>query len=186
MADTWRFYGPVFFLAGFFRLSLCAAQMYTGFHPPNKEDDLDGARELLIRKANGETISAPKLTEQVGFQDVKISADGRRIGWLVLMNTGGQSYPVPLKLVIFRDDKIEMVVSEGTCTGGWSFLENGSQVAYVLETCHFSTGKDAELRDTQYGGMLSQFALKRVDGDIPPDSLRSAPAWVREIPNIDR
>ncbi len=167
-------------------VGLCAAQTYAAFDPPNKEDDLGGARDLMIRKANGETISAPKLTEQVGFEDVKISANGRRIGWLVLMDTGGQSYPVPMKLVVFRDDKIELVVSEGTCLGGLTFLDKGAEVAYSVETCHFSTGEDAELRDTQYGGVLSKYALKRVDGDIPPDSLRRAPAWVREIPNIER
>ena len=65
-------------------------------------------------------------------------------------------------------------------------VENGAQVVYFLETCHSSTFKDAELRDTQYGGVLSKYALKRVEGDIPPDSLRRAPAWVREIPDIDR
>ncbi len=180
------FYGLFVLSAGFFSFDLCSAQTYAGFNPPNKEDEVDGARDLMIRKASGETISAPKLTEQVGFEDVRISADGHRIGWLTLMPNDGASYPVPLKLVIFRGDKIELVVSEGTCLGGWTFLENGAQVAYVLETCHFSTGKDAELRDTQYGGVLSKYALKRVDGDIPPDSLRRAPAWVREIPDIDR
>lgn len=186
MCGRYALYGLLLVLTGFCSVGLCATQTYAGFDPPNKEDDLDGARDLAIRKANGEAISAPKLTEQVGFEDVKVSADGRRIGWLALMDTGGQSYPVPLKLVIFRDDKIELVISEGTCLGGWTFLENGAQVAYFLETCHSSTFKDAELRSTQYGGVLSKYALKRVDGDIPPDSLKRAPAWVRGIPNIER
>ena len=185
MCGRYALYGFLLLLAGLLSNGLCSAQTYAGFAPPNKEKDLDGARELVIRKASGETIYAPKLTEQVGFEEVKISADGRRIGWLVLISNDGQSYPVPLKLVIFRGDKIELVVSEGTCLGGWIFQEKDS-VAYVVETCHFSTGKEAVLRDIQYGGVYSKYFLKRVDGDIPTDSLSSAPAWVREIPNIDR
>ena len=180
------FYGLFVLSAGFFSFDLCSAQTYAGFDPPNNEDDFDGARDLVIRKASGETISAPKLTEQVGFEAVKISPDGRHIGWLTLMPNAGASYPILLKLVVFRDDKIELVVSEGTCLGGWTFLDKGAEVAYLVETCHFSTGKGAELRDTRYGGVLSKYGLERVDGDIPRESLRRAPAWVRKIPNIER
>jgi len=61
-----------------------------------------------------------------------------------------------------------------------------SPVAYFVETLHFSTGKDAELRDARSGGLLSRYGLERVDGEIPSDALKNVPPWVREIPDIER
>ena len=59
-----------------------------------------------------------------------------------------------------------------------------AEVAYFLETLHFSTGKAAVLRDVASGRQLAAYGLQRVDGDIPVFALEQAPAWVREIPRI--
>jgi hypothetical protein len=184
MCGRYARYGLLVLFAGFFSLGLCSAQTYAGFDPPNNPENLDGAQELVIRKTNGESVLAPKLPEQVGFGDVKISADGRRIGWQVLMPN--VSYPIPLRLAIFEGDKIELVVDEDICVMAWTFLRGGAQVAYFVETLHFSTGKDAELRDVRSGKLLATYGLKRIEGDIPQDALRKAPRWVREIPDIER
>ena len=177
-------YALLLLLAGFFSPGLGSAQTYSGFDPPNDPENVEGARDLVIRKTNGDTVLAPKLPEQVGFADVKISADGRRIGWQALMPN--VSYPIPLKLVIFEADQIELVVDEGICVMAWNFRRNGAEIAYFVETLHFSTAKDTELRDVRSGKLLATYGLKRIDGDIPQEALRKAPRWVREIPDIER
>lgn len=102
------------------------------------------------------------------------------------MPTAAASYPIPMKLVIFKGDKIERVIDEQECVFGWTFRNNGAEIAYDLDTLHFSSGKNATLRDVVSGKRLASYGLQRVDGEIPAAALKQAPPWVQEIPDIER
>ena len=101
------------------------------------------------------------------------------------MPNDSTSYPIPLKLVIFKGDKIERVIDDGIGVFGWTFEKNGAEVAYYRDTLYFSTGKGAVLRDIASGKQLATFGLHRVDGEIPATTLERAPLWVRQIPRIE-
>ena len=96
------------------------------------------------------------------------------------------SYPVPLKLVIFKGDKIERVIDGDSGVFSWTFENSDKEVAYVEDTLHFSTGKRATLRDIASGKQIATFGLERVDGEIPASVLAHAPGWVQQIPHIEK
>ena len=173
-------------LLGISFAGVCSAQTYSGFEAPKDLGGLEGTSILYVRKENGSVLTAPRLPSQVGFSDVQLSPDRRRVGWVALMPSTSTSYPIPMRVVIFKGDKIERVIDGESCVFGWTFQNRGKDVAYFLETLHFSSGKMAMLREVASGKLLASYGLKRVDGDIPDGVLKHAPRWVREIPNIER
>lgn len=167
-------------------VDFCSAQTYSGFESPNDLSSFEGSPVLQIRRENGSVLAAPRLRDQVAYSDVKFSPDRRRVGWVVLMPSNSTIYPIPTMLVIFRGDKIERVIEDESCVSGWTFQNDGRDVAYEVETPHFSSGKVARLREIHSGKLLATYGLQRVEGEIPAEVLELAPRWVREIPNIGR
>lgn len=193
MRGRYALYGPISRLLSRVTASLlivgaglCSAQTYSAIDPPNTNSDIGGVPRLSILKTDGSAVAAPRFRGQVGFSGVHISVDGHRIGWLALMPNCCTSYPVPLKLVIFKGDKIERVIDEGIGVFDWTFENDDTRVAYVEDTLHFSTGKSAALRDIASGKEIARFGLERVDGEIPASVLVHAPTWVQKIPHIEK
>ena len=146
---------------------VCPAQTYSSFEPPDS-DAVSGIPHLSIWKVNGEVLTAPLLPDQVAYSDVKMSPDRQRIGWLALTPSKGTSYPIPTRLVIFKGDKIERVIDGEACVFGWTFRNCGAEVAYFLETLHFSTGKKAVLSDMPPEGSLPPTDYGASTGTFPP------------------
>lgn len=142
----------------------------------------DGSLLELITASAPQT-HAPKLEEQVGFDQPRVSADGRRIGWLALYPNCCTSYPVPLELVIFRAGRIEQVFhGNGEAIFAWQFLHDGTEVAYRQGPLHFSDAEYFELRRVADGKLLARYAYpNESEGAARAEAIRKAPAWVKPI-----
>lgn len=64
------------------------------------EASVDDAGDLRIVTSDGRAIVVRKEPEQVGFDRIAISQDGRSVGWLAMYPNCCTSYPIPLKLVV--------------------------------------------------------------------------------------
>src|SRR5262249_166278 len=70
------------------------------------EARIDGNGQLRLVTAGGKVIhpkrlpDRPNVGDQVGFDKVAISPDGRVVGWLALYPNCCTSYPIPLALVL--------------------------------------------------------------------------------------
>ena len=154
-------------------------------------DDTFGVTTLSLLKADGRKVEAPKLGDQVGFQNVGFSSDGRRAGWLALSPPAGTSYPVPTALVIFRNDRVERVIREDQCIFRWTFKRRNTAVAYRIAMLHFSDWYAVLLRDIRSGRVLARYDIPD-SNDAPngaPDSnsaarrkaIAEAPEWARGL-----
>jgi len=92
-------------LLGISFAGVCSAQTYSGFEALKDLGGLEGTSILYVRKENGSVLTAPRLPSQVGFSDVQLSPDRRRVGWVALMPSTSTSYPIPMRVVIFKGDK---------------------------------------------------------------------------------
>ncbi len=67
---------------------------------------VDDQGVLRILTKGGREIVPMKEPEQVGFSKPQISEDGRVVGWLAEFPNCCTSYPIPLKLVIYSNDRL--------------------------------------------------------------------------------
>jgi len=68
---------------------------------------------VRIALANGRVIRPPKASDEVGFDQVALSADRRIVGWIALYPNCCTSYAIPLKLVLPRTDGRPTVIGNG-------------------------------------------------------------------------
>lgn len=140
----------------------------------------------LIRRKDGSSIPLPQLRHQVQVEGTAVSADGKRVGWLVDLPNCCTSYAVPTYLVTFRNGKIEGIFEEGQGIFDWAFVRKGAAVSYFTSTLHGTDHRSFFLRDAASGRLLGTY-------DYPdtyefPDSeerraaaVAAAPGWVRAI-----
>lgn len=95
----------------------------------------DGA-SLVIRTVD-ESLSAPKTEEeQQGYAQPQISGDGRRVGWVALEAACCTSYPLPITLVLLREDRSLVRFDEGLPIWAWKFERKDTAVAWRQRTTH--------------------------------------------------
>ena len=146
--------------------------------------------EIFIRRTDGSTIPLPTLRNQVEIEKTYVSADGKRIGWLVDEPNCCTSYPVPLHLVIFKGGRIEKTFEEDQCIFDWAFAKKGTAVSYWTSVLHGSDYQNFLLRDIASGKRLARyFYPDSFDGGNEGGEARreaaiaAAPRWVKDTPS---
>lgn len=157
-------------------LALVSGGAWAGYVAAKLADD---GTHLVITVDDGSQFSAPMFGEQVGFQDPRITSNGKYVGWLALYPNCCTSYPIPLGLVVLDSsrglhtfDGIKIAVFK------WCFLPHSSSVAYMQTVVHGSNFEHFELRSIASGNLLAEYEYP----DEEPDNTaarRSAPSWVR-------
>jgi hypothetical protein len=129
---------------------------------------------LRIVTADGKKILPKKRRDQVGFDKVAVSENGRAVGWLALYPNCCTSYPIPLELVILANGRGRKLTGNGLPIWRWQFTAGGKHVAFEQETVHGGLGIHYELRDVASGRRVAQYG---------PDAASSAekPGWVRDL-----
>jgi hypothetical protein len=138
---------------------------------------------VLNIHANSISISIPR-TEPThkGFSNPRVSSDGHIVGWLELHSNCCTSYPIPLFLVIFAQDKIIQRFQEGLPIWGWSFEQNNSAVAYRQRPTHGNAMVEYKLRRVRDGKLLEHFECYSDEMLSPSVSVTAqVPAWVWSI-----
>jgi hypothetical protein len=138
--------------------------------------EVDSNGELHILTKRHQEVVLKKQADQVGFEKVAIAPDGRSVGWLALYPDCCGSDPVPMKLVIYSQEKLRTFTGSGLPIWSWCFEAEGRQVAFEQEMSHGQTGAHYELRDIETGELVAHY-------DPDPDAEMTArpPRWVAEV-----
>lgn len=152
----------------------CAAQdRYAGA-------SFDTAGNLRILTSDGRAIVLTKEPEQVEFDRIAISEDGRSVGWLSLYLNCCTSYPIPLNLIVYTNGALRRFKGSGLPVWQWHFTARGKQVAFQQETVHGGLGIHYELRDIATGRLIAEYSPP-VGPDNQPLPNQTVPKWVAEL-----
>jgi hypothetical protein len=167
------------------RLSLFLAMVLSFASPGIAADTylrthVDEKGQLRIITRAGRTIVLEKDAEQVGFDQIQVSPDGRAVGWLALYPFCCTSYPIPLKLFIYFDGHLRSFTGQALPIFHWHFTMNGRRFAFEQETLHGSLNDHYELVDVATGRTVAEFT-PAVDpsGQVLANQVR--PEWVNEL-----
>ena len=141
---------------------------------------VDDANRMHIYTNTRKEIVLDMEPEQVGFDDIKISPDGRRVGWLALYPNCCTSYPLPLTLDIFSDNKKITLNGVGLPIWKWSFNDSGQQVTFYQDTTHGGSGTHYETRDLDTNRSIQEWQPE-YGRDNRPLETQTIPAWVEEF-----
>jgi len=140
----------------------------------------DSGGSLRIQRAKGPGIVVTRDREQVGFDKVAISKDGRSVGWLALYENCCTSYPIPLKLTVYSAGRSRTFEGNRLPIWYWQFTPDGRRVSFEQETVHGGLGVHYELREVATGRLVAQY-----DPQVTEEDRRSlaedAPAWVSQL-----
>jgi hypothetical protein len=141
---------------------------------------VDDSGRLNIRTSDGRSIILPKDRDQVGFDLIGISADGRAVGWVDLYPNCCTSYPIPLSLAVYMDGKLHTFKGSELPIWRWHFTADGTRVAFEQETVHGEWGVHYELRDIVSGRLVSEYNPPTDPAGHPlPD--QPVPQWVADL-----
>jgi hypothetical protein len=122
--------------------------------------------------------AAPKTQDsQAGFSELDVASDRETVGWGETYWEGGQSYPVPLVLTLYRSGKILQRIRQGQMLWVWTFLDGANRVATLWGTTHGSTSGTYRLYDVETGQMLAEFYGEEDIRDLD----RNVPHWVKQL-----
>ena len=141
----------------------------------------------IVTKSGKEIVVGKKSLQmggidlkQVSFEQIKVSNDHLSVGWLEMYPNCCTSYPIPLRLHIYSNQK------EYTFTGvelpiwQWDFSSDGQLVAFHQETVHGGMGSHFELREIKTNKMIESFDPD-VDQDSNPAENQKLPAWAKQL-----
>lgn len=137
--------------------------------------------QLCIKTSNNREIIFEKDSTQAGFDKIRISDDGKAIGWLELYNNNSTSYPIPLKLKIYSAGKIHLFTGTGLPIWLWSFMESGNLVAYRQETVHGGFGVHYELREVATGLLIADHSPEYGPDNQQLVIQKNVPKWVEDL-----
>jgi hypothetical protein len=166
-------------MSGTLRALLCAMAIAAGASRSGAQEKIaragvDQHGQLRITSSLGRRITPAKEKDQVGFDNVSISADRRSVGWLALFPNCCTTYPVPLRLVVYSMGRQRKFSGSGLAFARWAFSADGRRVAFRQETVHSSQGVHYELRDVSTGRFVAAYDP---DGAHPS----TAPRWVQSL-----
>lgn len=137
----------------------------------------DGNR-LEYTDSTGATSTAPKLRDQVGYSQPRISSNGQFFGWLALYPNCCTSYPIPLVLVVMDKDRHLYEFQGAQATFGWCFQPSSSAVAYRRALLHGLTPDLFELRRVQDGKLLKAFEVPVQESGQSQPTI-NLPSWAK-------
>lgn len=111
----------------------------------------DGKAHVVYRGGAAQTLAAE--TQQVGCEHIIVADDGHTVGWSVLVENGGTSYPITTAVVVYRDGK-KNVISSDQMIWEWRFLDKGKQVAVLSGPVH-GGATAANLHEAHSGKVLA-------------------------------
>jgi hypothetical protein len=139
----------------------------------------DNGTRLVITVGDGSQFSAPMFGEQVGFQQARISPNGKNVGWLALYPNCCTSYPIPLELVVLDQSRgLHTFDGAKLAVFKWCFLPQSTAVAYMQTVVHGSNFEHFEARSIASGKLLAEYDYP----DSEPQNTaahKRAPGWVR-------
>ena len=115
-------------------------------------------------------MTVPTDSQQVGFDQVAISRDHRVVGWLALYPNCCTSYPIPLQLVLLREDGRRTVIGDDLPIWQWAFVPGGRNVVIREAPVHGDAPATYELREIRTGRLIAS---------IQKDSTTTLPPWAR-------
>jgi hypothetical protein len=134
---------------------------------------VDGSGQLRLTTTAGRVITPAKDSDQVGFDEVAISRDHRRVGWLALYPNCCTTYPTPLRLVVRTAGRDQVFNGNGLAIWQWAFVDRGKRVAYRQAPVHGSASEHYELYDLETGRLVSVF-------DMLPGAAK-LPRWAQGV-----
>ena len=138
----------------------------------------DNASRLVITTDDGSRFSAPMFSEQVGFEQPRISSDGQSVGWLALYPNCCTSYPIPLKLVVLdRSRRLHTFEGIELAVFKWCFLPRSTSVAYMQTVVHGSNFEHFEVRSISSGKLLAEYEYPHEEPENQA-ARKHAPSWV--------
>jgi hypothetical protein len=117
--------------------------------------------------AAGRDTAFPKEQGQVAVDSPDLSQDGQSAGWLIEEDNCCTSYPIPTRLLIYKNHK-KRIVGTGQMVYDWCFIKGGREVALSAGPVHNPDGQDV-LRFESESGKLLQEWFGNLDA--------SRPAW---------
>src|SRR5262249_28866542 len=132
------------------------------------------------KTSSGREIVIPKEPDQVEFDQVAISRDGRAVGWLALYPNCCTSYPIPLKLFVRTGDTVHAFSGTGVPIWRWHFTAGDAHIAFAQETVHGGLGVHYELRDVATGRLIAEFTPE-VGLDNQVLKGQPVPTWVGDL-----
>jgi uncharacterized protein YecT (DUF1311 family) len=159
-------------------------RVYVGNAGRTNEDTQD----VHIVYNNGADVVAPKEKDQPASTNPAVANDKRTVGWLAEYWIGGQSYPGPTTLVIYRDGHIITTIEAlAGIIWDWRFFDNGNQVGFTQGVTHGTLiPQDYRLYDVSTGALIQKIdkaneqspdwvkALVRADASAPASIVRAA------------
>jgi hypothetical protein len=126
-----------------------------------------------IVHGDGKEVQPPTDKEQVGSSSALISEDKRAAGWLVDYGNCCTSYPLSMKLMIYRPGKpLRGFKGDGRAIFDWHFVAGGKWVAFYQDFPHGTPVQHYELRDIATSRLIDKW-----DGDLTSKS----PEWVKGL-----
>src|SRR5260370_19125598 len=93
------------------------------------DDGTEVVKALPLLKASTEKET---VFNDVGFSDVHLSPDQQTLGWTIDVENCCTSYPIPMRVVIFRHKKVLRTFAQGQMVWSWMFFLGGKRLAVVL------------------------------------------------------
>ena len=134
-------------------------------------------QDVHIVYDNGSDVVAPKEKDQPASTDPAVADDKQTVAWLAEYKVGGQSYPGPTTLVIYRDRHIiTKIEAAGGIIWDWKFFDNGNQVGFTQGVTHGTLiPEDYRLYDVTTGALI-----QKID-----KANEQSPAWVKALVRPD-
>lgn|SRR5215472_4715112 len=87
---------------------------------------------MMYRQGGVRTLTEPK---PVGCEPITVAAEGRTVGWSVLVENCCTSYRIPTSVAVYCDGK-RTIISPGQMVWEWRFLDEGKSVAVLSGPVH--------------------------------------------------
>lgn len=136
---------------------------------------------LAITTTEGRTIVVPKVEDQSGYSEPRVSPDRRAVGAQAVYPNCCTSYDIPLELVVYADRRAHRFTGDGLAIFRWRFADGGSRVAYGQEPVHFGCSVHYQLRDVRSERLIDSADVPEPCGQVPDPPAVKIPAWVAEL-----
>jgi len=137
--------------------------------------------QLVISKANGQSVIIRKEREQTAFSEPLISSERTAVGAQAMFANCCTSYDIPLQLIVYAAGKVHRFKGIRLPIFQWGFAENGTRIAYGQETVHFACATHYELRDIKSERLIEAVDVPQPCGQIPDPKPVKIPDWVETL-----
>jgi hypothetical protein len=114
----------------------------------------DGLAHIVGAAGRDQTFT--RETGQVSVADLRLSDDRRAAGWRVEELNCCTSYPIPLRLAVYRDRR-KQIISPGLMIYDWVFVASGREVALSSGVVHGATERTLDLYGVRSGRRLAHW-----------------------------